>query len=284
MTLTSHTHTTKVVPVAVTPPAHPFFVGKKDSSTGLMALEYVEKLGQMIARSHFFPAYTDKAEDAAMAILYGQSLGMSWGHSLLNIAVIKGRPTVWGDAMLSLCKVAPDYEYCHEKFDPDTMTATCEAKRKNEDPSHKTFSKEDAIRAALWDRTPSWVSYPQRMLQMRARSWALRDTFPHILHGVYCTEEMMNTEDLDFRQTAQQSIRHKEPSAPQPPSLPVRTQEAMTSLTFAKLLQATTRCAVKPETIRKWTDKAGVQKLAELTEAQATAVLDMLEKQAVPAS
>jgi len=158
------------------------------------------------------------------------------------------------------------------------MTATCESKRKNEDLRRQTFSKEDAIRAGLWGKTPCWVAYPQRMLQMRARSWSLRDSFPHILHGVYCTEEMMDADFEDFQQTAREHIRQIKPPMPPKLSIPSPTREAMSSLTLAKLMEATARHAVKPETIQKWTEKAGVKKLSELTEAQATAVIAMLEK------
>ena len=51
--------------------------------------------------------------------------------------------------------------------------------------------------AALWCFTTEtkgkqfspWYKYPKRMLQMRARSWALRDTFADILAGFSTVEE-----------------------------------------------------------------------------------------------
>lgn len=149
----------------------------------------VVSLAALVTQSAMFPSWKGKANDAAIAILFGQSLGLSWGHSLLNIAVINGRPTVWGDAMLALCRKSPSFEYCHETFDKKTMTAFCAAKRKGEQEEVRSFSKEDAERAKLWGRNV-WASYPDRMLQMRARAFALRDVFADVLQGLGCAEEV----------------------------------------------------------------------------------------------
>ena len=155
-------------------------------------MDTVFKLAQFVAQSGFFPAWKGKTHDAAVAILFGQSVGLSWGHSLLNIAVINGRPTVWGDAMLALCKKAPTFEYCHETFDEQAMTAFCAVKRKGEKEQVRPFSQKDAQQAGLWGKKDNWIKYPKRMLQMRARAFALRDIFPDVLQGLGCTEEVQD--------------------------------------------------------------------------------------------
>ena len=66
-------------------------------------MDTVFKLAQFVAQSGFFPAWKGKPHDAAVAILFGQSVGLSWGHSLLNIAIINGHPTVWGEMPCSPC-------------------------------------------------------------------------------------------------------------------------------------------------------------------------------------
>jgi hypothetical protein len=48
---------------------------------------------------------------------------------------------------------------------------------------------EDAKRAGLAGKQGPWQQYPKRMLQMRARAFALRDVFPDVLRGVYVAEE-----------------------------------------------------------------------------------------------
>ncbi len=157
-------------------------------------IDEVFKLADFIAKSDFFPAWKNKPHDAAVAILFGQSLGLSWGHSLLNIAVINGRPTVWGDAMLALCKQSPLWEDFDEDFDEKTMTAFCLVKRKGQTEQMRTFSQKDAERAGLLKKD-NWVKYTPRMLQMRARSFALRDVFPDVLQGLGCTEEVQDYPD-----------------------------------------------------------------------------------------
>jgi hypothetical protein len=170
----------------------------KPSSRGI---DEVFKLAEFISKGDFFPAWKNRSHDAAVAILFGQSLGLSWGHSLLNISVISGRPTVWGDAMLALCKQSPVWEDFDEDFDEKTMTAICMVKRKGQKEQIRIFSQEDAERAGLWGKvgysgkpTP-WVFYPKRMLQMRARAFALRDVFPDVLQGLGCAEEVMDYPD-----------------------------------------------------------------------------------------
>ena len=47
----------------------------------------------------------------------------------------------------------------------------------------------DANRAGLLNRSGPWKSYPDRMLKMRARGFALRDVFADALGGMISAEE-----------------------------------------------------------------------------------------------
>lgn len=280
---------TTMITQDITPPAIPLGRGitleaavpsrERVRWVDLSSMDNVSQLGQMVAKSEFFPAYKGKGEDAALAIMIGQTIGLSWVHSLLNIAIIKGAPRIWGDSMLAVCKVAPDYEYCHEEFDAVTMTASCETKRKNESARRATFSKEDAIRATLWGRPGPWTSYPQRMLQMRARTFALRDTFPHVIQGMLTVEEMMDVPPQEGRPALAAETARALPSVAD--TLKEKLQkprDVVTPSTLATLLQMIATQRTKTETIGKWTRKAGVNTVAELTETQATAVIAMLKR------
>jgi hypothetical protein len=150
------------------------------------AFEVAEK----ISKSELIPtAYRGKPIDIVIAWEFGADLGLSPLQALKSVCVINGSPTVWGDAALAIVIPKTDYEYCKETFDEKTMTATCETKRKGEPAKTATFSQKDAETAGLWGSN-TWKKYPKRMLQMRARGFALRDTFPHHLRGIYLTEEM----------------------------------------------------------------------------------------------
>jgi hypothetical protein len=59
-------------------------------------------------------------------------------------------------------------------------------------PTDVTFTLEDAKTAGLWDKAGPWKNYPRRMLQMRARAFACRDSFPDVLKGIGVAEELQD--------------------------------------------------------------------------------------------
>ena len=149
-----------------------------------------------LARTNFVPKnYRGKPNDILCAIQMGAELGLSPMLSLQNIAVINDRPSIYGDAMLAICKASPLCESIEEYLDGDqsqinTLTAICKVRRrgfKNEITG--SFSWEDAKKAGLSTKAGAWLSYPKRMLQMRARGFALRDAFPDLLNGLITREE-----------------------------------------------------------------------------------------------
>lgn len=147
------------------------------------------KFSEMIANSDIVPKdFKGKAGNVLVAIQMGQEIGLQPMQALQNIAVINGRPCVWGDSLPALAKRHRHYEYMAETWDETAKVATCKIKRKNEPEHVVTFSWEDAVRAGLSNRD-TYKNYPQRMLQMRARSWAVRDVFPDAFRGLYVAEE-----------------------------------------------------------------------------------------------
>ena len=111
---------------------------------------------------------------------------------MLALAVINGRPSIWGDAALALVMGSPVCEFVRERIegDGDSLTAVCETKRRGYPaPSVTQFSVADAKRAGLWGKAGPWTQYPKRMLQLRARGFALRDAFPDVLKGLVTAEE-----------------------------------------------------------------------------------------------
>lgn len=175
------------------------------------SFEEAQKIATLVSNSSLCPsAYRsgpagDKSGDVILASAYGATLGMSLMQSLSNISVINGHATVWGDALPAICRRSGKARYIKEDFDPETMTATCTAARTDEpeDITHSaSFSIEDARRANLVSIDDKgninsskgpWKQYPRRMLQMRARAYCLRDTFPDALQGIEVTEEVRTT-------------------------------------------------------------------------------------------
>ena len=158
------------------------------------AKEYAE----ILAKSTFVPkAYQGKAGDILAAVQYGAELGLKPLQALQNVAVINGRPSIYGDAALALVTAHPSCMKIEENLDKTNLIATCIATRKGKPDVIRSFSKEYAEKAGLWGKAGPWTQYPTRMLQMRARSFALRDQFPDVLLGLILAEEAQDYEFIN---------------------------------------------------------------------------------------
>ena len=151
------------------------------------------RFAKMVAASEFAPKdFRGKPESCLLAIQHGSEIGLSPMQSLQNIACINGRPAIWGDAALAVAMASPVCESVTETIDGegDNMVATCTAKRRGyEKPTVVRFTVADAKKASLWGKSGPWTQYPRRMLQLRARGFALRDAFPDVLKGLVTAEE-----------------------------------------------------------------------------------------------
>lgn len=177
--------------------AAPIFAGSKGLE--LKGIEDMYRFAQYVAASGFAPKGMDRPESIVVAIQMGQELGMSPMASLQNIAVINGRPSVWGDAVKAIVLASGQCVGFTETFegDGDKLTAVCEIERRWYETVRRTFSVADAKAAELWSKAGPWKQYPKRMLQMRARSWACRDAFPDALRGLLTVEEAQEAMPID---------------------------------------------------------------------------------------
>lgn len=150
------------------------------------------KMAENIAKSELAPpSYRGKPSNVLIAMQMGAEVGLSPMQAVQNIAVINGRPSLWGDALLGLCQGHRSFRGIEETVSKD-MVATCTVSRMVAGVTQihtVEFSKEDAQTAGLWGRN-TWKQYPKRMLQMRARGFALRDMYADILKGIHCAEEV----------------------------------------------------------------------------------------------
>jgi len=138
---------------------------------------------------------------AFTAMQLGAEVGMSPMQSIQSIAVVNGMPTIWGDAQKALVINSPLCEYIKESFagEPyeDSFKAICKVKRVGHDEIVAEFSVADAKAAQLWSKSGTWQTHKKRMMQYKARSFALRDGFPDVLKGLtHSAEEMEGIEDV----------------------------------------------------------------------------------------
>jgi len=156
----------------------------------------------LIAKSSFCPrAFQNKPGDIVVALQHGQELGLKPMQALQNTAVINGKPTMWGDLALALCKSHPTVEYIKETKVKGKNKYICRVKRVGENEVKRSFSEDDAKRAKLWGKPGPWTEYPQRMLPARARGFALRDGCADILCGFITREEAIDYVKIDNGKT-----------------------------------------------------------------------------------
>lgn len=173
-------------------------------------MEEMMELARNIVNSKLAPPSLSTPDAVLVAMQHGMELGLSPMQAVQSIAVINGRPSIWGDAALALAMGHPDFEDIEETFErgatAEDMLARCEIKRKGRSSVVRTFSVGDARKAGLWDKAGPWRSYPKRMLQMRARSFAIRDCFPDALKGVSVVEEMRDVTPREPRKEAPRMV------------------------------------------------------------------------------
>ena len=189
-------------------------------------IDEVWRIATLITRSGMAPYGIDSPEKASVIIMHGAEVGLSPMVALQSIAVINGKPALYGDGLLAVVRrsglLDRITEATHEGG-TDGEFARCTVTRGGQRVT-RDFSKKQAIVAGLWgkrgrsgDPTP-WVTYPSRMLQMRARAFALRDVFPDVLKGLASREEME-----DVANGAGAVAASPAPPPPPPPSEPVPT-------------------------------------------------------------
>jgi hypothetical protein len=173
----------------------------------------------------------------SIALMHGLEIGLPPMQAIQKIAIINGRPAVWGDAVIGLVQARGADEYIIEMFEGSlqegSLKAICKTKRKGK-PNEvvRSFSIKQAMRARLWDTREKvkryrnnqqvdvlndspWYRFPERMLQMRARGLCLRDVYADVLGGLYLAEELIEPGDdaIDVTPPDQQPVR----KAPPPP-------------------------------------------------------------------
>ena len=153
------------------------------------SLDEAMKFADYLADSSIVPKdFQGKPGNVLVAIQWGMELGLKPLQAMQNIAVINGRPSLWGDAVLALVLASPVCEYIEEW--EEGGTAYCKVKRRGKPEDIQRFGDAEAKQAGLLGKQGPWTQYPQRMKKMRARSFAIRDNFADVLKGIPIAEEV----------------------------------------------------------------------------------------------
>lgn len=178
----------------------------------------LEKLAGTLAKSALVPdSLRGKPGDILVTLMTGAELGLQPMQALRSIVVVKGRPTLSADLMVSLVKQRKDVcEYLRlVKSTPEE--AVYEAKRVGEpQPTPMAFTMQDATRAGLAG-SDTYRKYPAAMLRARCASAICRAVFPDLCMGLY---------DSDSGELTDGKVTEKEINGP-PPSRVDQVREDM---------------------------------------------------------
>lgn len=155
-----------------------------------------------IHKSNLAPKQFDSPEKIMVAMQTAQELGLQPLTSLKSMYVVNGTVALFGDLPLALVRKSGLLDWIEEKqydaqgleisthnnnMNAECTNAVCRIKRRGEPETSREFSWAEAVKAGL-SGSNTYAKYRRRMLQMRARSWALKDTFSDVLLGVSIEE------------------------------------------------------------------------------------------------
>lgn len=157
-------------------------------------LDEALRLADMMAASELVPKnFRNRPQDVFVAMQMGGELGLSPMAAIQNIAVINGKPGLYGDAGKALllangCIIEED----DIEIIKAAGVARCRITRGRRPPVVRTFSIENAKTAGLWGKDGPWRTYPERQMAWRAFWFAARDIASDLLKGLGGFEELVD--------------------------------------------------------------------------------------------
>lgn len=178
------------------------------------------KFAELMAKSDVVPqSYHGKPGNIIIAVQLGQEIGLQPLQALQNIAVINGRPTVWGQGCAGLIVSSPVCEYLKLPSTDEvrrTKKAVVAAKRRGHpDPAVGTFGEADARDMKLDGRPTYQTDWPSMYL-WRAFHRATKILFADVLKGILPREVADDYVTIGRTDQGAEIQRPREGAAPQP--------------------------------------------------------------------
>lgn len=170
------------------------------SIVNLHSFKEVCDFAKMIADTEMVPQHFQKNPQAiVVAIQWGVEIGVPPMQALQNIAVINGRPSIWGDLGKAIVQAHPELAGYSENYNADLKLAQVTIKRQRANGAvievTGDFSWQDAIDAKLSGKN-TYQQYARDMLMWRAFWRAARATFADALRGLSGAEESRDLETV----------------------------------------------------------------------------------------
>lgn len=160
------------------------------------------RVAQLMLDSQALPQVFKNVPQVIVATQFLKEHKIPVFSGIRQVTIINGALCIWGDLPKALCDrsgLLIDFEeflfdkeyrpisFDNKNLDAEVFGALCKVERKDRSALIRTFTVAQAKLAGLLGKNV-WRVYPNRMLQMRARSIALKDCFPDILMGTSIAE------------------------------------------------------------------------------------------------
>jgi hypothetical protein len=178
-------------------------------------VEEAARMAQAVIIGGFAPdSYNRDPNKILLGIMAAMEAGLQPLYGLRQIAIINGRPTIWGDAAMALVQsknLISDYEEEQvgttptdadlSKWPDDYGWKVTIGRRGQKGHYVGIFTVGMAKRARLWlnAKKVPWIEHPDRMLKIRARAFPLRDGFADALAGLAIREEIEDMHEIDAK-------------------------------------------------------------------------------------
>ena len=173
---------------------------------------------KFLAGSALVPkGYRDKPADILLAWQFGAEVGLRPMQALTSVAVIQGKPGLYGDSLPAIAQAHPSWRGMEEmdlKEIEKKGEATCTVYRAGCPVSTYTFTRAMAKKAGLLNKPGPWQQYQARMLQLRARNFALRAQYADVLSGFHSIEELQDYPQKPPKIKPQKEVITIEPEVP----------------------------------------------------------------------
>lgn len=178
------------------------------------------RFAQAVVTARLAPdSYNNDPSKVMLGAMAAMEAGLPPLYGLRQIAIINGRPTIWGDAAMALIQASGqladrivtelgggiDTDTVPRNEWPDSFGYMVQLFRRGQSsPYIGRFTIADAKRAKLWDdhRRQPWQNHPKRMLLVRAQTIAQRDGFADCLAGLAIREEVEDTHGAEKAEVA----------------------------------------------------------------------------------
>jgi hypothetical protein len=188
-------------------------VETNDRDLAALGMDTLWSMAGRLALSDIIPKEMQgKQANCYMVCVWAKENDVPIIQAMQNTMVVNGRLSVWGDLLLAMVQRSPHYirheEFYEGKEGTDSYTAVSRFWRRGcEKPYEGRFSIAQAKTAHLWAKNV-WATYPERMLKMRARTFAARDGFSDALKGITSVEE---AQDIRVRDVHAEVVEEKKP-------------------------------------------------------------------------